>query len=174
MENWNTGFYTLRIQGKFNMFCNLHQICNQLKSVSRFYEGKKFSTLVTWTAFKHKVQTIKMIVIEKNLCQWWNTCKNAPETKLWIKKIRILGENGINSKLKHRNAHNSILSGRFGDLYMRLEHVVISRTLLNNLGRVGIYVFFLLYWTNWDMLVLLPSGGLLPVVWLSPIHFVFL
>ena len=35
------------------------------------------------------------------------------------KEIRILGENGINSKLKHRIAHNSILSGRFGDLYGR-------------------------------------------------------
>ena len=36
------------------------------------------------------------------------------------KKIQILGENGINSKLKHRKAHNSILQGRFGDLYGRL------------------------------------------------------
>ena len=35
------------------------------------------------------------------------------------KKIRILGENGINFKLKHRKAHNSILSGRFGDSYGR-------------------------------------------------------
>ena len=35
------------------------------------------------------------------------------------KEIRILGENGINSKLKHRKAHNSILSGRFGDSYGR-------------------------------------------------------
>ena len=35
------------------------------------------------------------------------------------KKIRILGENGINSKLKYKKAHNSILSGRFGDLYGR-------------------------------------------------------
>ena len=33
-------------------------------------------------------------------------------------KIRILGENEINSKLEHRKAHNSILSGRFGDLYV--------------------------------------------------------
>ena len=29
------------------------------------------------------------------------------------KKIQILGENGINSKLKHRKAHNLILTGRF-------------------------------------------------------------
>ena len=35
------------------------------------------------------------------------------------KDIRILGENGINSKLKRRKAHNSILSERFGDLYWR-------------------------------------------------------
>ena len=40
------------------------------------------------------------------------------------KKIRILGENGINFKLKHRKANNSILSGRF---------VVVS-------GRVCMYV----------------------------------
>ena len=35
------------------------------------------------------------------------------------KKIRMLGENEINSKLKHRKAHNSILSGRFVDPYRR-------------------------------------------------------
>ena len=35
------------------------------------------------------------------------------------KKIRTLGENGINSKLKHRKAHNSILSWRFADSYGR-------------------------------------------------------
>ena len=35
------------------------------------------------------------------------------------KKIRILGENEINSKLEHRKAHNSVLSGRFGDMYVR-------------------------------------------------------
>ena len=34
-------------------------------------------------------------------------------------KIRILEENGIHSKLKHRKVHNSILSGRFGDPYKR-------------------------------------------------------
>ena len=35
------------------------------------------------------------------------------------KEIQIYGENGINSKLKHRKAHNSILSGKFGDPYGR-------------------------------------------------------
>ena len=35
------------------------------------------------------------------------------------KKIRILGENGMNFKLKHRKAHNSILSRRFADPYRR-------------------------------------------------------
>ena len=46
------------------------------------------------------------------------------------KKIRILGENGINFKLKHRKAHNSILSGRF---------VVVS-------GRVCMYVPYPALW----------------------------
>ena len=35
------------------------------------------------------------------------------------KPIRILGEKGINSKVKHRKAQNAILSGRFGDPYGR-------------------------------------------------------
>ena len=35
------------------------------------------------------------------------------------KKIQILGENGINSKLKYRKAHYSILSRRFADPYRR-------------------------------------------------------
>ena len=35
------------------------------------------------------------------------------------KKIRILGENGITSKLKHRKAHNSIFSFYLGDLVTR-------------------------------------------------------
>ena len=41
------------------------------------------------------------------------------------KKIRNLGENKINSKVKHRKAYNLILSGRFGDPYGRQEIVVI-------------------------------------------------
>ena len=36
------------------------------------------------------------------------------------RKYQISGEIGINSKLKHRKAHNSILSWRFGDPYRRL------------------------------------------------------
>ena len=35
------------------------------------------------------------------------------------KKIRILGGNGITSKLKHRKAHNSIFSFYLGDLVTR-------------------------------------------------------
>ena len=50
-----------------------------------------------------------------NLCQWWNTCKEAPETKLWkSKKIGILRKNGKNPKWNHWKAHNSVLSGRVG------------------------------------------------------------
>ena len=35
------------------------------------------------------------------------------------KKIRILGENGVTSKLKHRKAHNSIFPFYLGDLVTR-------------------------------------------------------
>ena len=35
------------------------------------------------------------------------------------KEIRILEEKGVNSKLKHRKAHRSISSGRFGDPHRR-------------------------------------------------------
>ena len=35
------------------------------------------------------------------------------------KTTRILGEKGINSKVKHRKAQNAILSGRLGDPYGR-------------------------------------------------------
>ena len=61
------------------------------------------------------------------------------------KKIRILGENGINSKLKHRKlAHKLILSWKFGDPYGRPGdccrireswHVCMIHC-LNNLDRV--------------------------------------
>ena len=50
-----------------------------------------------------------MIVKWHNLCQWWYTCKNTPETELWIKGNSNFGKNGINSKLEHRKVHNSIL-----------------------------------------------------------------
>ena len=40
------------------------------------------------------------------------------------KKIRVLRENGRKSKLKHRKAHNSILSGIYCDPYGR--PVVVS------------------------------------------------
>ena len=43
-------------------------------------------------------------------------CKNVPETVQWIKKVRILWKNGLNFKLKRRNAQKSILCGRFGAL----------------------------------------------------------
>ena len=43
------------------------------------------------------------------------------------KRIRILGGNGINSKLKHRNVHNPILRGGFADLYLgELARMIIT------------------------------------------------
>ena len=52
-------------------------------------------------------------------------------------KIQILGENGINSKLKQRKAHNLILSGRFGDQYRRQGVGVVSMRLLDNPGELA-------------------------------------
>ena len=49
-----------------------------------------------------------------NLCQWWNTCKDAPETKLWIKENWNFEKKWENPKWNQWKAHNSILSGRFG------------------------------------------------------------
>jgi len=42
-----------------------------------------------------------------------------PETELRINENSNVGRKWPNSKLKHRTAHNSILSGRFGDPYRR-------------------------------------------------------
>ena len=57
-------------------------------------------------------------------------------------KIRILGENGINSKLKHRKAHNSILSGRFGDLHRSPGDCYHIREIPGQSGRVSMYTLY--------------------------------
>ena len=71
----------------------------------------------------HEVQTItnrsydcngKIIFVIDEIC-----AKMPQKLNYESEKIQILGENGITSKLKHRKAHNWILSGRFGDLYRR-------------------------------------------------------
>ena len=72
----------------------------------------------------HKVQTIAISLYECNGKIIFVSDEIHPkmpqERTFESKKIQILGETGINSKLKHRKAHNSILSWRFGDLYGRL------------------------------------------------------
>ena len=72
----------------------------------------------------HKVQTITISLYECNgkiiFVSDEIHAKMPQEPTFESKKIQILGENGINSKLEHRKAHNSILSWRFGDLYRRL------------------------------------------------------
>ena len=50
------------------------------------------------------------------------------------KEIQILGENEISSKLKHRKAHNLILSGRFVTSTGDREIGVVSGRLLDNPG----------------------------------------
>ena len=66
-------------------------------------------------------------------------CKNVPETVQWIQKVRILWKNGLNFKLKHRNAQKSILSGRFGALTGRPGDVMKNLETLGKTGRVGRY-----------------------------------
>jgi len=56
------------------------------------------------------------------------------------KKIRILGENGITSKLKHGKAHNSIFPFYLGDLVTRpgdRQIVVVSGRFPDNAGELA-------------------------------------
>ena len=71
-------------------------------------------------------------------------CKNVPETVQWIKKVRILWKNGLNFKLKHRNAQKSILSGRFGALTRRSGDLMKNLETPGKTGRVGRYGFCIL------------------------------
>ena len=52
----------------------------------------------------HDVHTIKIrnhrFDARNNLCQWLNTCKNAPETVLRIKKIHVLSYKWAKSQTK--------------------------------------------------------------------------
>ena len=57
---------------------------------------------------------VEIIFVSDKIC-----VKMPQKPNFESKDIRILGENGINSKLKRRKAHNSILLERFGDLYGR-------------------------------------------------------
>ena len=57
---------------------------------------------------------VEIIFVSDEIC-----VKMPQKPNLDSKKIQILGENGINSKLKHRKAHYSILSRRFADPYGR-------------------------------------------------------
>ena len=69
--------------------------------------GKWFRTLYE---LLHEVHTIKICIHHCNdeIAFVLNTCENAPEKK-----------SGLKSKVKHRNTHQSIYSGRFGDPYGR-------------------------------------------------------
>ena len=57
---------------------------------------------------------VEIIFVSDEIC-----VKMPQKPNFDSKKIQILGENGINSKLKHRKAHYSILSRRFADPYGR-------------------------------------------------------
>ena len=80
-----------------------------------------------------------------NLCQWWSTCKNAPETLLLSmkKKTQILRKMGQIRKLKYRKAHKSILCGKFGMVTHtgNQELSNLSRRCLDKFRRVDISLF---------------------------------
>ena len=62
------------------------------------------------------------------------------------KKIRILGENGVTSKLKHRKAHNSIFPFYLGDLVTRpgdQQFGVVSGRFPDNPGELACMGFVL-------------------------------
>ena len=62
-----------RIQMKLIMICNLHKICNQLESVSRFYEGNNFKPCLTEQFFN---------VLEL-WCEWGYSITRYERTITW-------------------------------------------------------------------------------------------
>ena len=60
-----------------------------------------------------------------NLCDK-KLAKTPQKPNYESKKIRVLEENGVTSKLKHRKARNSILSGGFGYPYGRLVGTALT------------------------------------------------
>ena len=94
----------------------------------------------------HEVNGIKMRFHHCNdeliFVIWLNMCKNVPETVQWIEKFRILWKNGLNFKLKRRDAQKSILSGRFGALTGRPGELMKNLETAGKTGRVGSYVLW--------------------------------
>ena len=77
----------------------------------------------------------EIIYVSDEIC-----AKMTQEPNYKSKKIQILGENGINSKLKHRKTHNLILSVRFGDQYRRPGDWCRIQE-----GRVGVYAYSIMF-----------------------------
>ena len=72
-------------------------------------------------------------------------CKNVPETVQLIKKSsNFVKKNGLNFKLKHRNAQKSILSGRFSALTGRSGDLMKNLETPGKTGRVDRYVLYCL------------------------------
>ena len=72
--------------------------------------------------------------------------KMPQKPKYEWKKIRISGENGLTSKLKHRKAHNSIFPFYLGDLVTRpgdQQFGVVSGRFPDNPGELACMGFVL-------------------------------
>ena len=62
---------------KHNAIQSLNGLGHYIKSYVRYRPSQFTFMIVLWWW--------------NNLCQWWNTCKNAPETELWIKENSNFG-----------------------------------------------------------------------------------
>ena len=87
MENWSTHIYT-RFQINFNIFCNLHIICNSHKSVSSFCEENNFKPCLTK----------QLLNVFKLWCEWGISLTNKassdwysdeyPREYVWIRGLQ--------------------------------------------------------------------------------------
>ena len=68
------------------------------------WPSPEWEWLRTLNGVLHEVHTIKFrnhrFDARNNLCEWLNTCKNAPETVLRIRKIEVLSLNWAKSRTK--------------------------------------------------------------------------
>ena len=101
-------------------------LLSELQHPPPHHEHNSIQSLISLVHYMKSYMRYRTITISFYDCNGEIICvsdkiraKMPQKSNFESKEIRILGENGINSKLKHRKAHNSILSGRFGDLYGR-------------------------------------------------------
>ena len=104
--------------------------------------AQDFIWSLTWTAYYQNSRS--SFWCRNNLCQWLNTCKNAPETVLRIRKIHVLRKQWATSQTKaQKRTRDDFIrgiwwpvreSGRAGER----EIGAISGRLSNNPGELAL------------------------------------